>query len=400
VTGGADATKIVIQNAGDVPVSGKTVPLSDVVSVSKAAYDGTALTVNAMSSDPAAALTVVGYGGLTDGAGAFEGIDAPPHLITVKSSEGGTATVPLATTGPFTAPDLPVAVATVTPTRPLANQTVTIDASESLDATSYRWTAPDNVNVNVTSRLDAQKLTFTAPPGQYQFKLVAIGDTGESKELTVPVRVTVAEAVAARAGAAQTVLRGSKVTLDGALSIGAEKYTWEQIPNVDGQAFTPVTLTGANTVKPTFTVPLMDLPVAPGPNNTYTAVTATPLRFRLTVTGNGTTDTAETVVRPQVETLAVTETRYRTRGEWRVSGTSDLKAGQRVAIVLGSRFNIAGLPTLASARGPVLGYATVDALGAWTYRGTGPDPRTSATTTVTVVSTLGGQAVGNIDVTT
>src|SRR4051794_18623985 len=277
VTGGADATKIVIQNAGDVPVANKTVALSDVVSVSKAAYDGTTLTVDATSSDPGAALSVVGYGAMTGGEGAFEGIDAPPHVITVKSSEGGTATVPLTTSGPFTAPDLPVAVATVTPTRPLANQTVTIDASESLDATSYRWTAPNNVNVNVTSPLDAQKLTFTAPPGQYQFKLVAIGDTGESKELTVPVRVTVAEAVTARAGAAQTVLRGSKVTLDAALSIGAETYKGEQIPNAPGQEFPPVQLSSTPAVKPTFPPPLMDLPVAPGPNNTYAAVAATPL---------------------------------------------------------------------------------------------------------------------------
>src|SRR3954470_23543005 len=307
VTGGADATKIVVQNAGDIPVANKTVALSDVVSVSKAAYDGTTLTVDATSSDPAAALSVVGYGAMTGGEGAFEGIDAPPHVITVKSSEGGTATVPLTTSGLFTPPDPPVAVAMVTPTRPLANQTVTIDASESLDATSYRWTPPADPDVNLTSPLDARQLTFTAPAGRYEFKLVVVGDTGESKELIVPVRVTVAEAVAARAGAAQTVLRGSKVTLNGALSIGAETYTWEQIPNVEGQAFTPVTLTGANTAKPTFTVPLMDLPVAPGPNGTYTALPATPLRFRLTVTGSGMTDTAETVVRPQVETLAVTE---------------------------------------------------------------------------------------------
>jgi len=398
VTGGADATKIVIQNAGDVPVANKTVSLSDVVTVSKAAYDGTTLTVNATSSDPAATLTVVGYGPLAGGSGAFAGVDAPPHILTVRSSEGGTVTVPLSTSGPFTQPDPPVAVATVTPTRPLANQTVTIDASASLDATSYEWAIPQNVTV--TSARDAQKLTFTAAPGQYEFGLVVVGETGRSKVLTIPVRVTQATTVSARAGAAQTVLRGSKVTLDGSLSIGAETYQWEQIPNVEGQEFTPVTLTGANTAKPTFTLPLMDLPAAPGPNSTYTAVTAAPLRFRLTVTGNGgETSTSETVVRPQVETLAVTEARYRTRGEWRVTGTSDLKAGQRVAIVVGSRLNTAGVPTLASARGQVIGFATVDPLGVWTYTGTGPDPRTSAATTVTVVSTLGGQTVGNITVT-
>ena len=61
--------------------------------------------------------------------------------------------------------------------------------------------------------------------------------------------------------------------------------------------------------------------------------------------------------------------------------------------------NAGGSPTLASASGVVLGYATVDTLGAWTYRGAGPDPRTSSTTTVTVVSTLGGQVFNNITVT-
>ncbi|HKG50201.1 MAG TPA: hypothetical protein VKB14_07160, partial [Actinomycetales bacterium] len=400
VTGGADATKIVIQNAGDVPVANKTVSLSDVVSVSKAAYDGTKLTVNATSSDPAAALTVVGYGALTAGAAVFDGVDAPPHVITVRSSEGGTVTVPLTTSGPFNQPDPPVAVATVTPTRPLANQTVTIDASGSLDAASYEWVAPANVTVD--GPLNGPTLKFSAPTGQYEFALVAINEAGDrSKVLTIPVRVTQATTVSARAGAAQTVLRGSKVTLDGSLSIGAETYKWEQVPTVEGQEITsPVTLTGANTAKPTFTLPLMALPAAPGPNNTYSAVTAAALRFRLTVTGNGgETSTSETVVRPQVETLAVTDARYRTRGEWRVSGTSDLKAGQQVAIVVGSRLNAAGAPTLASARGQVVGFATVDPLGVWTYAGTGPDPRTSGATTVTAVSTLGGQVVGNITVT-
>jgi hypothetical protein len=146
----------------------------------------------------------------------------------------------------------------------------------------------------------------------------------------------------------------------------------------------------------------MALPTAPGPNGTYTAVAATPLRFRLTVTGvdGATTSTDETVVRPAVETLTVASARYRTRGEWRVNGTSDIKAGQKVAIVLGSKTNATGGPTLASARGQVIGFATVDTLGAWSYVGTGPNPTTApATTTVTVVSAQGGQVIAPITVT-
>ena len=79
-------------------------------------------------------------------------------------------------------------------------------------------------------------------------------------------------------------------------------------------------------------------------------------------------------MRPATETLTVASARYRTRGEWRVNGTSDIKAGQKVAIVLGSKVNATGAPTLASARGVVIGFATVDTLGAWSYVGTGPNP--------------------------
>ena len=80
VTGGADATKIVIQNAGDVPVSSKTVSLSDVVTVTDASYDGATLTIAANSSDPAATLTVKGYGDRQQGQPASPG--STPRLTS------------------------------------------------------------------------------------------------------------------------------------------------------------------------------------------------------------------------------------------------------------------------------------------------------------------------------
>ena len=345
VTGGADATKIVIQNAGDVPVSSKTVSLSDVVTVTDASYDGTTLTIAANSSDPAATLTVKGYGDLTAGAASFTGVDAPPHVITVTSNEGGSATVPLATSGPFTAPDLPVAAVVASPTRPIAGQPVTLDASGSLDATSFEWTLVSKPALaDAIPALTGATPTFTpSRAGLYEFSVVAIGDSGRSPAQSISVQVVNPLAVVtARPGAAQTVQRGTNVTLDGSLSIGAASYKWEQIPNVEGQVIPAdhvVTLSSATAVKPTFRFPLMALPTAPGPNATYTAVAATPLRFKLTVTGvdGTTTSTAETVVRPAVETLTVNLARYRTRGEWRVDGTSDIKAGQRVAIVAGQQ---------------------------------------------------------------
>ena len=406
VTGGADATPIVIQNAGDVPVSSKTVKLSDVVTVTEASYDGSTLTVDATSSDPAATLTIKGYGELTAGSASFGGVDAPPHVITVTSSEGGSVTVPLGTSGPFTAPDLPVAAVTSSPERPIAGQPVTLDASGSLDATSFEWTVlstPDGAAP--IDELTGATPSFTpSVPGTYEFSVVAIGDSGRSP--AQPISVEVVEqslVVTAVTGDPQTVQRGTTVTLDGSQSIGAASHRWEQVPNVDGEAIPAdhlVSLSGATTAKPTFRFPTMALPAAPGPNATYTAV-ATPLKFRLTVTGvNGATSTSDTVVRPAAEALTVGNARYRTRGEWRVSGTSSLKASQRVAIVLGSSRDASGQPALTSARGRVVGFATVDAAGAWSYTGTGPDPRTApAATTVTAVSAQGGQAIATINVT-
>ena len=406
VTGGTDATTIVIQNAGDVPVSSKTIKLSDVVTVTEASYDGSTLEVHATSSDPAATMTVKGFGELADGSASFDGVDAPPHVVTVTSSEGGSVTVPLGTSGPFTAPDLPVAAVTSTPERPIAGQLVTLDASGSLDASSFEWTVmstPDGADP--VGDLNGASPSFTPTvPGTYEFSVVAIGDSGRSPAQPISVQVVEESlVVTAVTGDPQTVQRGTTVTLDGSQSIGATSYRWEQVPNVDGEAIPAdhvVPLSSTTAATPTFRFPTMALPAAPGPNATYTAV-ATPLRFQLTVTGaNGITSTSETVVRPAVESLTVGNARYRTRGEWRVSGTSTLKASQRVAIVLGSSRDAAGQPTLTSARGRVVGFANVDATGAWSYTGTGPDPRTApAATTVTAVSAQGGQAISTINVT-
>ena len=383
VTGGADATKIVVQNAGDVPVSSKTISLSDVVTVTNASYDGATLTVAANSSDSAATLTVTGYGDLTAGAASFAGVDAPPHVITVTSNEGGSATVPLATSGPFTVPDLPVAAVVVNPTRPIAGQPVTLDASGSLDATSFEWTLVNKpAPADAIPELTGATPTFTpSRQGLYEFSVVAIGDSGRSPAQQILVQVVNPSAVVtARPGAAQTVQRGTNVTLDGSLSIGAASYKWEQIPNVEGQVIPAdhvVKLSSATAAKPTFRFPLMALPAAPGPNNAYTAVAATPLRFKLTVTGVDGATTAST--RPSCgrrpRRSPSPSARYRTRGEWRVNGTSDIKAGQRVAIVLGSKTNTTGGPTLASARGVVIGFANGRRPGCLVLRGHRAQPR-------------------------
>jgi hypothetical protein len=76
-------------------------PLVDVVTITEADYDAQAqiLTINAVSSDQSPStpptLTAVGYGPLVNGAISVPFVTIPPAYVTVTSSAGGTATLPV-----------------------------------------------------------------------------------------------------------------------------------------------------------------------------------------------------------------------------------------------------------------------------------------------------------------
>jgi hypothetical protein len=177
----------------------------------------------------------------------------------------------------------------------------------------------------------------------------------------------------ADAGADQVVRRGATVSLDGSRSALVDTYAWSQVSGP------PITLNGAATAKPTFTLPLMPLPTSTTTTNPTYATSAEPVVLRLTVTGQGDQQaTDEVTVAPQPETLGIAAAEYRAGNEWRVSGTSSLLAGQRVAVVLGQELT-----------GRVLGFTTVDAVGAWSFRGAG-GVAPGLHTTVSAVSALGG----------
>ncbi|MEJ5867092.1 hypothetical protein WDV85_04970 [Pseudokineococcus sp. 5B2Z-1] len=407
VTGGADATTLQVQNTGDVPVASETLRLQDVVAVGTASHDGERLVVEASSSDPTAVLTATGLGQLVDGRLELAEVDAPPPVVTVTSSEGGSATVPLVAGGPASEADPPLAVVTVTPSLPVVGRPVTLDASGSLDATAFEWTTLSTPEGAVLELDDVVAPTFTPEvAGTYDVEVVAVGDGGR-RSVPLPVSVTVdaaAAPVVAAVGPDQSARRGARVVLDGTASTGAVAYAWQQVPPSPLEPLSPATtatLSGATTAQPSFTVPLLPLPAAPGPNPGYVAQSTTPLLFELTATGaDGATSTATARVTTTTDALTGITARYRTRGEWRISGTSSVLAGQRVALVLGSATDATGQPSPTSARGRVVGVATVDATGAFTYRGGGPDPRTApAATTLTAVSALGGQAIAPVTVT-
>jgi hypothetical protein len=151
------------------------------------------------------------------------------------------------------------------------------------------------------------------------------------------------------------VPQGTVVRLDGTASTNATTLHWD--------APTGVTLIGADTATPSFTFPTQTAPVT----------------LTLTVTGPGGTATDTVDIRGADDQLATSKVRFvRSKGQYEVVGTATQTANNTITIHQGS--------TLA---GAVIGKATVDALGAWTFKGSGPAPGTPAT--ISIESSRGGQ---------
>ncbi len=155
----------------------------------------------------------------------------------------------------------------------------------------------------------------------YWFAVVAGNANGETSSAQVGP-LTPQGAVVAAAGADQTVVRQTtptEVTLDGSGSTASgATYLWEQVLADPGDP-DAVTLTSADTLAPTFTLPVFASPM-----------TNDPLRFRLTVTVDGVTRTDEVLVTPQPDEIAVSSVRYRAR-DMRIRGTGTT-AGATVTV--------------------------------------------------------------------
>ncbi|MEV8508527.1 hypothetical protein AB0368_27395 [Actinoplanes sp. NPDC051475] len=374
---------IEIVNASDHPATHKTRALVDVVQIQDVDYDADAqtLSVDATSSDRNSRprLTVTGFGPIANSP--FTGVVAPPATVTVTSAAGGSATMSLLSTGRAFRPGAPVAAATAD-TPAIIGQTVRLDGRASAgEIDTYRWTQTAGPQVTLADPATALTTFVPTVPGAYTFSLAVAGPGGAAIPVAVTIDVTQAAVPTADAGVDQTVVRGRAVALDGSRSAAVETYSWRQ---VSGPA---VTLSGATSARPTFTYPAQALPAVPGPNAAY-VYNNDPVVLELTVRNPAGIAVDEMVVRPQPETLSGITVRYRTgSNEWRISGTSDVLAGQRVAVVLGSNLN-----------GRVIGTPqAVDAAGAFSLRVTGPPPGTFRT--VSIVTTAGARQLVNVTIT-
>ena len=224
------------------------------------------------------------------------------------------------------------------------------------DITDYAWSTDDGTVTPDPTNPGLATWTPDTPNPAATITLTVTGPGGGSTASNTVV-VTQPIVVLADAGPDQVKTRGQVVALSGTAT-GQRSVLWTQVSGP------PVTLSGATTLHPTFTYPRMALPVGPAGHVTAGyAVHNEPIVLQLAATAvsGGTTVTDTVQISPTTETITPGTARYRIRGEWRVTGTTDLVAGQTVAMVLGSDL----------ATGTFIGQATVDAAGAFSFKGGG-----------------------------
>ena len=318
--------------------------------------------------------TFVGFGGIA--ASAF----------TVNSDTSITASVPLSlTAGPATIqvmtlngsatsatqfnvtvpPPPPPAVPTVTGFAPVSasiGSSVTISGSGFIGATAVSFNGvPATFTVLNNTTIQAT-VPATATTGAVAVT-TSSGTSSGGPSFTVNAPVApVAIVTAATINADQ----GAPVQLNGTPSTNAATFAWTQLTGP------LVTLSGANTATPTFTMP-----------NQFQN-----LSFRLTVTNQGLTSTADVAVIANAGTATIDAgAQFRiSKGEWRATGTASFPGANTVVVrtgnVVGAGTTIATLP--------------VDALGVWTMQIKGsPVPQS---TTINVVASRGGSAVSAVTI--
>jgi hypothetical protein len=333
---GAAPESIKITNIGDKPASSSTVKVAkpSTVSVTKAVFDGTALTIGAVTSEEGA-LTVTDIGTLENPAPGTPTeksfpVKAPPATVTVKTASGGSASLGVTVSG-----------GTATP-------------------------------------VGLDPLTPQPDPGP-------VVDTGGGTGTTTPPPTDPnAPATATATSASPTLTRGGSVQLDGSTSTGAVSYKWRQVSGPT------VTLSSDTAAKPTVSIPFYakttdTAPLADKADGT--------VRIELVVTDqNGVSSTPANVeLAIQTDTVAVsTSSRHRVGKEMRIEGTSTL--GGTALLIPATTVVI--YDTTPGRGVTKLGTATVDTLGAWSLRAK-PGPNRQITS-VLVQTSRGGTATGSV----
>jgi hypothetical protein len=329
-TGAAPAT-VKLRNITDNPASTSSVAVTTRdITITQASFDGTKLTV-AATSKGGGGLTVTGVGPLPSGAATDFPMTAPPAVVTVTQGTAKATQEVLVTGGAATTP-LP--------------------------------TVPPSGTVDPTPGGDTSTSTGgTVTPG-----------TG-----TTPAGEPKAAVAAAQVG----LLRGATATLDASGSTNAKTFAWTTKSGPD------VTITAADTAKPTVTLPFQVKTTDTQPATLDNGPTV----LTVTVTGDpGTTPaTAEVTITPQVDTLATTTARHRLGTELRIDGTSLFAGAAKILTPQTQVVIYDRTPGHAMAK---LGTSPVDTLGGWSLK---PKPGPAQqVTSVLVQSSRGGTTTATV----
>ena len=379
VPGALPATVDLI-NRGDTPQTVKNVKLVDHLTASAvyhttASGGGDVLHVQASSSDGQLAPTELTVDGFNKALGSSGSADiatlAPPDQVTVKSSKGGSVTVPVEIDGAGLAA-LPLRADAGVDQTVDQGAKVTLDGGGSAgDIDSMSWSGPDGVTL---TGADTATPSFTAPnaAGTLTFKLTVTGNGGQTQTDSVDVTVKPnAPTLAVIAPVGATVLQNLPLTLDASGSVSAAKFEWSQVSG------TPVALNGDTTSsKLTFLFPKTADPIVMQVRVRRTDAPATGCVAP-------TCDTAQITLVPQPDPLGPVRAKYdATKGRWTVDGTSNIQVSNNVRVYSG--------PTVGGTA-PLIGSALVDPTGAWKVDVRGSSIKPAACNCVSVESDRGGQ---------
>jgi hypothetical protein len=306
----------------------------------------------------------------------FAAFDPSGNVSTVNQAVFTVTNDPVPAAPAFaTAPVVGQGTATLTWTAPdpgAAGLTITGYTLQAYTAAGAAFGAPKTAAGTATS------LVYGGLAGDtgYQFTIKASNVNGTGPESAKTAAVTAQGAVVAMAGPDQNVVRrttATPVALDGtgSTTTGAT-YQWAQVLTGPTDP-DKVTLAGATTLKPTFSLPVFQSPMT---NNALT--------FRLTVTVGTTVRTDDVKVVPVTDRVTIGVAQWRT-GDLRIDGTSSVVGSTVTIRVGGPTGRILGQAAVTAAAAPATG-------GVYTLRLRNAAAGTTNPGTAWVESTLGGTA--------
>jgi len=369
---------ITVTNSADSPTSTAEAALVDEVHITRATYDPSSqkLTIHAASGDELnpPELLAEGLGKLSASGDLEVSLPIPPQEVIVISTRGGRDTRPVdvGTAGNHAAPvanndeltqDLPADVA--------SNIDILANDQPSTGVTPRILANPQHGSVRIDAATNQAVYTPTVGfSGPDSFSYINTDANGiDSNVALVSFNVAFLNH--------PPVANGDSATASATTPITIPVLANDTDPD-NGDTLNPASVTivsppasGTATVNPDGSI-------------TFTPAAVGSASFQYTMQdSHGATSNAATVsiTVQAADTLNIVRAQFRTRGDWRVTGTATIPGpGNTITIHIG--------PTLA---GPVLGTVAVDVTGAWDFVLKSSSIRPDSTNTVSVESTKGGR---------